>query len=895
MPSPRPWPRAACTPTSLFRLPVLAALLLPVAGLADDARLLKSFQDEIAPLLDRYCYDCHGFGVAKGGVTLDEFDSAEKLRDHSIWLRVLRNTRADIMPPLDEPKLPAELKAKLAQWIKREAFELDPARPDPGHVTVRRLNRVEYRNTVRDLLGVDFDTEKEFPPDDTGHGFDNLGEVLTISPMLLEKYLDAAQAIIAQAVPSEPWVVAEKNLRGRDFVEVAPPTPASDPAAPVAGGSAPSHPPAGGSGPVNPPVRQGPREAGGAMELSYYWPATIRATHAVAHAGKYQLSLDLRPVERYVDDQFDLNRCRVRFLVDGEVLLDREFVREGGRKLTFDFDREWAPGEREFVIELEPLPPAREQLRSLRIRVENLVVRGPFRDEFRVRPARYAEFFPGTVPSEPAAQRAYAREILGRFATRAFRRPVDAQTADRLADVALLQAALPGQTFEGGVGQAMAAVLASPRFLFREEEAVVADVAGQHPLIDEYALASRLSYFLWSTMPDEELFRLAGEGRLRAELPAQLKRMLADKRAGEFVRNFTGQWLQARDIAHVQINPVDVYLRENPHPEFETARTVFQRLNRIPQDRRTPEQQAEFEKARDTFRAVFRAPKPQLTDTLRTAMRRETEMHFTHVLQEDRSLVELIDSDYTFLNEELAKHYGIEGVSGTEMRKVSLPAGHARGGILTQGTILAVTSNPTRTSPVKRGVFILENILGTPSAPPPPNIPSLEDAATKEQLAKMTLRETLALHASNPLCASCHSRMDPLGLALENFNALGRWREQDQGHAVEPAGQLITGEKFTSIQELKRILATSRRQDYFHAVSEKLLTYALGRGLEHTDMDTLDQLVARLEAADGRPSALLSAIVESAPFQRRRAGPTPAAHAAQPTNPPAASAARSED
>lgn len=866
--------RPATTPLRRWAGSLLLFLgALPGAGAAGNERLLKSFQDEIAPVLDQYCYDCHGFGIAKGGVTLDEFDSAEKLEDHELWLRVLRNTRADIMPPLDEPKLPADLKGKLARWIKREAFALDPERPDPGHVTVRRLNRVEYRNTVRDLLGVDFDTEKEFPPDDTGHGFDNLGEVLTISPMLLEKYLDAAQAIIAEAVPSEAWVIEQRTVRGREFAEITPPAPGPD-----AGGEAPGG------------IR--PREAGAALELSYYSPATVRAVHRVAHAGRYRLTLGLRPVERYVDEQFDLNRCRVRFKVNGEVLFDREYVREGGRKFTFDFERDWAAGEHELVVEVEPLPPAREQLRSLRIRLEEVVVTGPFAPVHRVRPARYAEFFPEPVPADPVARRAYARRILEGFATRAFRRPVDVPTLDRLADLAMAQAALPGQTFEGGVGQAMAAVLASPRFLFREEEPVAAAAAGEpFPLVDEHALASRLSYFLWSSMPDAELFRLAAEGRLRAELGPQLRRMLADPKAAEFVRNFTGQWLQARDIAHVQINAVDVFLRENPKPEFEPAREVFRRVNRIPAEQRTPEQKAEFDRARAIFQAVMRAPKPQLTESLRTAMRRETEMHFAHVLKEDRSLVELVESSYTFLNEELAQHYGIDGVTGSEMRRVDLPPGHPRGGILTQGTVLAVTSNPTRTSPVKRGVFILENILGTPPAPPPPNIPSLEDAATKEELARMSLRETLTLHAANPLCASCHSRMDPLGLALENFNALGRWREQDQQQPIEPAGRLITGEAFSSVQDLKRILATTRRQDYFHAVSEKLLTYALGRGLEHTDMDTLDQLVARLEAADGRPSALLAAIVESVPFQRRRAaGAT--THAVR-TSVPAASAPQS--
>jgi hypothetical protein len=263
-------------------------------------------------------------------------------------------------------------------------------------------------------------------------------------------------------------------------------------------------------------------------------------------------------------------------------------------------------------------------------------------------------------------------------------------------------------------------------------------------------------------------------------------------------------------------------------------------------------------------------------------------MSFAHVLREDRSLVELIDADYTFLNEELAKHYGIDGVSGREMRKVPLPADSPRGGVLTQGTVLAVTSNPTRTSPVKRGVFILEKILGTPPAPPPPNIPPLENVASKEELAKMTLRETLDLHARNAMCRSCHNRMDPLGLALENFNALGRWREMDSNQAVEAGGKLITGEKFNNVRELKRILATGHRGDYLHNMAEKLLTYALGRGLDHTDVGTLDHLVEQLEAADGRPSALLHGIINSAAFQQRRLDP-PVHTAAQPAGVPAGS------
>jgi hypothetical protein len=254
-------------------------------------------------------------------------------------------------------------------------------------------------------------------------------------------------------------------------------------------------------------------------------------------------------------------------------------------------------------------------------------------------------------------------------------------------------------------------------------------------------------------------------------------------------------------------------------------------------------------------------------------MEKETELYFGYVIHEDRSLLELIESNYTFLNETLAKHYGIAGVTGKQMRKVDLPPDSPRGGVITQGTVLAVTSNPTRTSPVKRGVFILEAILGTPPAPPPPNIPALEDAASADELAKMSLRETLALHASNKMCSSCHSRMDPLGLALENFNAMGKWRDSEMGRPIEPAGKLITGESFADARELKHILATQHREDFYHAFSEKLLTYALGRGLEYYDTDTIDRLVALLDETQGRPSALIRGIIESAPFQQRRQDP----------------------
>ncbi len=846
---------------------------------------LETFRREIEPVLSKYCYDCHGNGVDKGGVKLDAFSDPAALHDPKLWLRALKNVRSGIMPPVDETSLPPAEAEKLMQWIKREAFGLDPANPDPGRTTVRRLNRVEYRNTIRELTGVDFDTQKEFPADDSGHGFDNIADVLTISPMLLEKYLDAAQAIVAKSVPMQSRVVAENAVLGKDFVTTKvdttlPEPPKVDvaavmnqaapaviaPATPAGRGRGGKRPDAG-----PPPMRRPvPTVDGDALDLSYYTPATVTATHRVAHAGKYQLLVDLRAFERYVDNQFDLNRSKLTFSVDGEVLLEQEFVREGGKKFEFTFDREWTAGEHTLSFEMQPIGPDKPQIRQLRMKVNAVTVRGPLTEEHWVQPAGYGKIFPRATPADAAGRQAYARELLGKFATRAFRRPADSVTIDRLVALAETTYSLPRITFEAGVAQAMVAVLASPSFIFREERAAAPRPGRLHPDVDEYSLASRLSYFLWSSMPDAELFRLASAGKLRAELPAQMARMLADARAREFVRNFTGQWLQARDIPNVAITARDIFLRDNPQPGLDEARETFRRISRKPEGERTPEENELLAKARTQFIGAGRAAFPDLTADLRRAMAQETEMSFAHILKEDRSLLELIESDYTFLNEDLAKHYGIEGVTGREMRKVTLAPDSPRGGVLTQGTILAVTSNPTRTSPVKRGVFILDAILGTPPAPPPPNIPALEDAASAAELKKMNLRETLALHAKDPMCNSCHSRMDPLGLALENFNAMGMWRTSDSGQPVQTAGKLITGETFSDVRELKHVLATARRHDFYECVTEKLLTYALGRGLDYRDVATTDQLVAQLEASGGKLSALLRGIVNSAPFQQRR-------------------------
>jgi hypothetical protein len=809
---------------------------------AGESPAVTHFRERIRPVLSQYCFDCHGDGENKGGIAFDELKTDDAILNHELWLKVLKNVRAGIMPPQKKPHPTPEVRKKLEEWIKYDAFGIDPKNPDPGRVTVRRLNRTEYRNTIRDLMGVDYDTDQEFPPDDTGYGFDDIADVLTMSPILLEKYVDAAKTIVAKAVPMTGAEVAETIVPGREFV---------------------------GNPDVASSSSKTPKNS---LSLSYYEKAAISNTFQVKHAGHYQIALDLSANEKFVDGQFDYNQCSVVFKADGAELLKHEYSREGGRAFHYDLERDWKEGAHELSFQLQPLTE-KEQLRSLTFRIDSVTIRGPFDEKYFVHPKSYERFFTKDAPKDKAERRAYARELLSGFATKAFRRPADEETVDRLTSLAESQYTQPGKTFEAGIAHAMAAILASPRFLFRDERTETKQAGQSQPLVDEYSLASRLSYFLWSSMPDAELFRLAAARELRKNLTAQVKRMLADWRADALVQNFAGQWLQARDIESVPIDARAVLGRdEKRDPDRERARARFRELREKSETQLTAAEKAELEKMRAEFFRGFRNLRADLTGELRYAMRRETEMYFGYIAREDRSILELLESDYTFLNEKLARHYGLTNldVSGSEMRRVTLPADCPRGGILTMGTVLAVTSNPTRTSPVKRGLFILDNILGNPSAPPPPNIPPLEDAEKEITDHDPTLREVLATHRSKPLCASCHSRLDPPGLALENFNAMGMWRQKERGQSVDSAGQLITGESFNNIRELKHILATERHLDFYRTLAEKLLIYALGRGLEYYDVETVDRIVDRLEKSDGHFSALLMGVVESTPFQKRR-------------------------
>lgn len=348
--------------------------------------------------------------------------------------------------------------------------------------------------------------------------------------------------------------------------------------------------------------------------------------------------------------------------------------------------------------------------------------------------------------------------------------------------------------------------------------------------------------------------------------------MTADRRAHALIDNFVGQWLQVRDLEGININERVVLARDHgEEKQLENRFHRFQELQAIAKDKRTPEQQEELQKMIDERRKRNRNRQNiELDESLRRAMREETEMSFGYVMRENRSVLELVKSDYTFLNEKLANHYGITNVTGNEMRKIDLPADSPRGGVLTDGSVLIVTSNPTRTSPVKRGLFILDNILGIPPPPPPANIPPLEDSEKAFSDHRPTLRETLEIHRSKPLCSSCHNRMDPLGLALENFNALGMWRENERGVPVDAAGKLITGEPFQDIRGVKETLVTHHRLEFYRCLTEKLLTYALGRGLEDYDVETVDRIVEALDRDQGKFSTLLAGVINSAPFQKTR-------------------------
>lgn len=775
----------------VFQFWVGTLLLSTVPGGSYAAPVAEDFKKSFEPLLAQYCYDCHADGVDKGDFTLDAYSNLdEHLGDRELWLRVWENLRSHLMPPADKDQPTDDERVQLAAWIEKNVFKLDPANPDPGRVTIRRMNRQEYRYTVRDLLGIDFNVSDALPPDDTGYGFDTIGDVLSISPMLMEKYLDAARKIVESTVRPQESKLPVVSLTPQYFKAPAPLKKTAE-------------------------------------WLPFDQPVEVKRKQVFEHAGEYQITVEYKTQG---SDEATGHAATLALRVNDAEIATETLGWDNRSSIKFSAKAKLVEGDNVFSLVTTETEKPQEGEKTLNLVVSSVTVMGPLDGRVKVYPKEYYRvFFKGGPAKEPAQREAYAREVLQRFADRAFRRPVDESTLDRLVNLYRIAAAEPKTAFENAVGYAVTAVLASPRFLFRAETQPEPDNPGKVVPIDEFALASRLSYFLWSSLPDAELFELAQKGELRANLADQVDRMLEDPKSQRFIENFVGQWLMTRDVEGINIDPRRILGFKNQEDGFK----VFGRRQR-------------------------------------QAMRLETEMLVAYLLKENRSALELFTADYSFLNEPLAKFYGIEGVKGEQMRKVSLPKESKRGGILTHGSLLVVTSNPTRTSPVKRGLFVLENLLHTPAPPAPPDVPTLEEVKKEAGKKKMTMRETMVVHREKALCASCHARMDDLGLALENFNAIGMFRAEEEGQPIDTAGKLITGEKFSTVAELNQILATSRRQDFYRCITSKLLTFALGRGMEYYDSTSIDKIVAELEKEGGKMRTLIHAVVNSTPFQKRR-------------------------
>jgi hypothetical protein len=638
---------------------------------------------------------------------------------------------------------------------------------------LRRLNREEYNNTVRDLVGVNFEPAADFPSDDSGYGFDNIGDVLSLPPVLLEKYLAAAEKIMTSVMVTDLTPRRKATRFESSKLEA-----------------------------------KGGADLGGFPQVTKTGELSTKFNAATAGEYVFQIMANSRqigsePAKMIISiDGKPAKTATVTGSVDaGAIVEARAVMQSGEHRVTLTLANPYtAP------------PDSKGRRRDRGYAVDYLEVFAPA--EPSALPAMHLKLLsPGNGIAEKDKR---ALAILKAFGARAFRRPVTDQEMSRYVKFVTL-AEQEKESFEKGIRIAMQAMLVSPHFLFRGEiQPEPNNPKFIHP-INEYALASRLSYFLWSSMPDDELFREASAGTLRKNLELQVRRMLKDRKAIALVENFAGQWLQIRNVALAQ-------------PD------------------------------KDSF--------PRFDEKLRIALIKETETYFEHIMREDRNILEFLDSNYTFVNQRLAQHYGLSGVSGEEFTRVVL-TNAARGGVLTHGSILLLTSNPTRTSPVKRGKWVLENLLGNPPPPPPPEVPDLDMPEGGKQLTG-SLRQRMEQHREDPNCATCHARMDPIGFGLENFDGIGAWRGMDGQFSIESGGKLVSGETFSGPADLRAILLLKKSDDFSRCLSEKMLTYALGRGLEFYDKCAVDQISRNVKARGFKFSVLISEIVQSVPFQKRR-------------------------
>jgi hypothetical protein len=774
----------------LLRFSAAAAVLLAVGGFPTALRA-QSGGEIVGTLVRQYCVDCHSGEEPTAGLTLENLPIVEAVGSAVIWEKVVRKLRTRQMPPADMPR-PKEVEYQaVLRSLEGALDKAAAARPQPGRTpTLRRLSRTEYQNAIRDLLAIEIDVAELLPADESGHGFDNV-IIGDLSPTLLDRYLTAAQSISRLAVggtrlaPGGDTIRVRPDLTQEGHIE-------GLPLGTRGGALIPYHFPQDGEYEIQ--VRLA-RDRNEEVE-------GLRGAHEL------ELLLDRERVALFtVSPPKDGNhssvdqhlKTRIRVLA-GPHQLGVTFLKNPSALL----ETKRQPYAARFNMHRHPrTAPA----------VYQVSITGPFDATGPGdTPSRRRIFV--AQPQNPEDEEACAEQILRTLARRAYRRPVT--DADLAKPLELFRQARVDGNFDAGIEMALSAVLVSPHFLLRIERDP-AEIPPQTVYrISDLELATRLSLFLWSSIPDDELLDLAEAGQLnRPEvLEPQVRRMLADSRSRSLASNFAGQWLHLRNLETTTPN-----LRL--YPDFD--------------------------------------------DNLRQAMRRETELLFDRMVREDRSVLELLKTDETFLNDRLAKHYGIPHVYGSRFRSVTLDDDSHRGGLLRQGSILTVTSYPTRTSPVIRGKWVLENILGTPPPPPPADVPTLEDNTVS---ANLTVRDRLAEHRANAACASCHQLIDPPGFALENFDAVGRWRTVEEGRPVDAAGGLPGGSEFTGVAGLERALL-DRPEVFVGTLTEKLLTFALGRGIETHDAPAIRQIVRAARRDDYRFSSLVLGIATSTPFQMR--------------------------
>ena len=757
-------------------IPLALVLTLAVAGSSGRAQSVSAgqaaptptFNHDVRPILDEVCTRCHNEKKANAGLNLGPFmDPSTIATKRDTWELVVDKLKAGDMPPVDEEPLSTHERGAMVSALEsafgREDREL---KPDPGHVPAHRLTRVEYANTIRDLLGIDFRATDEFPPDDTGYGFDNIGDVLTVSPALMQRYLAAAEKIAARAVGGAPLPQAGVFTRRNRVRKIA--------------------------------------------------DGTIQLKDVLDYDADYAIRVGVTG-HRGADDppvtmEISVDGVAVK-TVSVPVQLSAVNKQGGGTQRVVYEARVFLPGnEHTFKAafigdeKLNSIPAKSRGDAAQNIFPEFIDIAGPFK------PAERHVVKKKALICDPSAGAACAHRIISTLAHRAYRRPVTP------ADLAPLNrvyaaAAAHGYGADDSLKFAIAGILVSPSFLFRVEKDPPPGVIAH---VSDVELASRLSYFLWSSMPDDELLRLAEANRLHVPgvLSAQVTRMLADPRAGALSDNFAAQWLGTRTLDGI---------------------------------------------TRDQMKF------PEWNADLRESMQTETRLFFDAVLRENRPLSDFIDAKFTFLNGRLARHYGVPGVNGPDFRRVELTTDE-RSGVFTQASVLTVSSYPTRTSVVLRGKYLLETVLNAPPPPPPADVPPLDE---KDIGVAVSHRAQLEAHRSNAICASCHNKMDPLGFGLENYDAVGRWRSKDGTIPIDATGTFPGGKTFSTPAELKALLLTQMPR-FTKGFAERMLTYALGRGVEPYDRLVVKDLVARTAADDYRIQALIQAIVASVPFQERR-------------------------